>query len=76
MEGVAAERDKLRSAKMQIEVQLIDGKRFFATAISAVDAWANAHADLVKAFQENRAPNLVLVAARAQELKQIIDNLR
>jgi len=68
--------NKLRSERSQIEVSLADGEQFFATVIKAVEAWASAHADLIKAFEQNRVPNLVVLAARAEELKEIVGKLK
>jgi hypothetical protein len=68
--------DKLQAEKTRIEGFRSDGLEFFSSAIRAVDAWAAAHADLVKSFEQNRTPNLALLAARAQELKDIVDKLK
>jgi hypothetical protein len=74
--AVEVDLNKLQSDGAKLQESLANGKALFATAIKAVDAWAGAHADLVKSFEQNRAPNLVLLAARAEELKEIIDNLK
>src|SRR4051812_13211762 len=79
LDGLVAAADmdlnKLQAEKARIEGFRTDGLEFFASAIRAVDAWAVAHADLVKSFEQNRDPNLALLAARAQELKDIVDKL-
>jgi hypothetical protein len=74
--AVETELNKLRSDRSKIEVSLADGEQFFATVIKAVEAWASAHADLIKAFEQNRVPNLVVLAARAEELKEIVGKLK
>lgn len=71
-----ADLNKLQAEKARIEGFRADGLEFFASATKAVNAWAAAHADLIKSFEQNRAPNLALLAARAQELKDIIDKLK
>ena len=73
---VEAERNRLQREKSDLEAQLEEGKAFFTAATKAIEAWANAHADLVKALEQSRAPNLVVLAARAQELNEIVAKLR
>jgi hypothetical protein len=68
--------NRLRAERIQIEERLQEGKAFFTSAINAVEGWASAHADLAKALEQNRSPNLVLLAARAEELKDLVDQLR
>ena len=74
--AVNVDLNKLQSEKNRIEEFRADGVEFFASAIKATDAWAAAHADLVKCFEERRTPNLALLAARAEELKGIVENLK
>jgi hypothetical protein len=71
-----ADVNKLETEKARIEGFRADGLEFFGSVIEAVDAWAAAHADLVKSFEQRRPPNLALLVARAEELKDIINNLK
>ena len=73
---VAVDWHKLQSEKSKTEESLAEGKEFFATTIQAVDAWAGAHADVVQAFAQARTPNLALLGARAEELREIVDRLK
>lgn len=73
---VDAELNQLRSEKARIERFRAEGVEFFTSAGNAVDAWATAHSDLVDSMKQQRAPNLALLAARAEELKEIVDKLR
>jgi hypothetical protein len=61
--AVEVDLNKLQSEKGKIEAALAEGKEFFATTIKAIDAWASAHADLVKSFEQERPPNLALLGA-------------
>jgi hypothetical protein len=76
--SAAVEQDlnRFRTEKARIEESLADGKAVFAATIATIDAWASAHTDLVKSLEQNRAPNLVLLVARAEELKEIVDRVR
>jgi hypothetical protein len=74
--SVEVDLNRMRSEKSKFETSLVDGTIFFATAIKAVQAWGSAHADLVQAFEEHRTPNLVLLAARAEELKEIVGKFK
>jgi hypothetical protein len=80
LDGLLAATDvdlnKLETEKTKIEGFRADGLEFYTSAIKAVDAWAAAHADLVKSFEQHRTPNLALLGARAQELKDIVDKLK
>jgi hypothetical protein len=55
---------------------LVDGKDFFSATINAIDAWASTHADIGKALENNRLPNIALLEARAETLRQITDRLK
>lgn len=74
--GLEPDLAALRAEKSQLEDTLAAGKSFYAAVGKAIDAWAVAHHDLVKTFAENRGPNLVLLAARAQELDTLIKEFR
>lgn len=74
--SIEQDRNRLQSEKAQLEQSLADGTAVFAGTIAAIDAWASAHADLVESLEQNRAPNLALLAARAEELKEIVDRIR
>ena len=76
MAGIEPELTRVRSARAAAQEAKDGGRNFFKSAQSAVDAWAAAHGDLVNAFDENRMPNLVLLGARIDELKVILDDLR
>lgn len=76
MDAVKVDLDRLQSDRDNLVASREDGKEFFAAAIEAVAAWASAHAELVKSFEEQRTPNLALLAARAQELNEIVGNLK
>ena len=71
-----ADLNQIRSARSKVEDQIAQGKDFFASAIRAVDAWAAANAELVKVFKEQRMPNFTLLIARAEELKEIVKQLK
>lgn len=74
--GVQPELETLRDQRKELENRLAAGREFFDAAIAGVDAWAQTHQDLARAFKENRRPNLALLAARAEELHAIITELR
>lgn len=76
MAGVEQDRNRRLSEKAQIQASLADGQAVFAAADAALDAWASAHKGLVKSLEQNRAPNLALLVARAEELKAIVDRIR
>jgi hypothetical protein len=75
-EGVRPELESLREEREDLEDNLASGKEFFDAAIKGIEAWAQTHTELAAAFKENRRPNLVLLAARAEELNTIITELR
>ena len=72
----AAELNAIRSQRAAVEDEIAQGKEFFDSAIQAVAAWGAANADLVKAFKDQRTPNLTLLIARAEELKVIVNQLK
>jgi len=74
--GLEPDLTKMHAEKSQLQDSLAEGTAFFAAAGAAVDAWAEAHADLVKCFEQNRAPNLTLLIARAEELNTLIGKLK
>jgi hypothetical protein len=65
-----------RAELARLQAALADGQAFFAAAVKSIDAWAAAHADIAKALQEKRTPNLTLLATRAEELHGLIDALK
>jgi hypothetical protein len=71
-----ADLNQIRSGREKVEDEIAQGKEFFASAIQAVDAWAGANAELVKAFKDQRTPNFTLLIARAEELKEIVNQLK
>lgn len=74
--GLQPDLNALRAEQAQLKQILATGKNFYAAVGRAIDAWAAAHHDLVRVFEENRGPNLVLLAARAQELDTLIQAYR
>jgi hypothetical protein len=68
--------EQKRSQLAKIKGDIAQGQEFFNSTILAVNAWADAHAQLVIAFRENQQPNLALLAARAQEVKEIVDQFK
>ena len=71
-----ADLNQIRSERAKAEEQIALGKEFFASAVQAVDAWAAANADLVKAFKDHRTPDVTLLLARAQELNDMVSQLK
>ncbi len=71
-----AELSQIRLARAKVEDEVTQGKAFFASAIRAVEAWAAANTELVKAFRDQRQPNLTLLVLRAEELKATVDQLK
>jgi hypothetical protein len=71
-----AELTRIQNERSQAENSIKQGKQFFDDAMAGVQAWADAHTGIVKAFEEKRLPNFTLLAARAQELQQIVSELR
>jgi hypothetical protein len=74
--GVEPEYTSLQNQIASLEQEKSNGKNFFNKTIEAINAWAEAHAKLSEAFEKNQSPNLVLLAARAQELKIIIEEAK
>ena len=74
--SVEPELTALRADLSRLQAALATGKAFYATAAKSIDAWAAAHADIAKALEEKRTPNLTLLAARAQELHALIEDLK
>lgn len=72
----AAELKQILSDRGKVEDNIAQGKEFFANVKLAVDAWAAAHAELVKAFKDQRMPSFALLAARAEELKETVSQLK
>ena len=72
----AADLGQIRSERAKVEDEIAQGMEFFESAIQAVDAWAAANDELVKAFKEHRTPNLTLLIARAEELNEIVNQLK
>jgi len=52
------------------------GEQFYAQAGATVNAWAAAHADLGRAFDQNRHPDLALLIERARELNDCVTALK
>lgn len=69
---VAEELANHRAELARIQLKIAEGRRFYAKAAAAVDAWAAAHHDLRDSFAQNRAPNLALLTVRAQELQSCL----
>jgi|GEM_PF-1696711 len=74
--SAAADLNQIRSETSKINSTIAQGKEFFANVDFAVDAWAAAHAELVKAFKDQRTPNFTLLAVRAEELKETVNQLK
>jgi hypothetical protein len=74
--GVEPEVLAKRAELARLQAALADGKAFYAVAANAIDTWAAAHAEIAKALQEKRAPNLMLLATRAQELRGLVADLQ
>jgi len=72
----AADLNQMRAERAKIEEAVAQGKDFFANSVAAVDAWADAHSELMKAFEENRMPNFTLLAARAEELSELVNQFK
>jgi hypothetical protein len=73
---VEPEITSLKKKKAALETERINGLEFYASTINAIDAWSEAHASLKEYFEENRRPNLVLLATRAEELKELVSELK
>jgi hypothetical protein len=65
-----------RNQLEQLEAKKKLGDSFFQEARSAIHSWTATHEDLYVAFKENRRPDLVLLASKAEELKGIINRLQ
>lgn len=74
--AVEPEITSLKSKKARLETERNNGLEFYASVINTIDAWSEVHASLKEYFDENRRPNLVLLAARAEELKELVDELK
>jgi hypothetical protein len=74
--SAAADLDRMRSKRAEIENSIAQGREFFADASAAVDAWANAHAEIVKAFKEKRMPDFALLITRAEEVNEIVNQIK
>lgn len=74
--AASSDLEQKRSQLIIVKNAITHGQDFFNSAILAVNAWAEAHTQIVKAFKENQQPNLALLAARAQEVKEIVDQLK
>lgn len=55
---------------------LLNGADFYAAAAAAVGAWAAAHHDLVRAFEDRRAPNVAVLLVRAEEIQLQLQELK
>lgn len=71
-----ADLTQMREERARTENSIKQGQEFFANAVAGVNAWADAHRGIVQAFQEKRMPNFTLLAARAQELREIVNELK
>jgi hypothetical protein len=56
--------------------ELRDGLQFFREAREALAVWLSAHRDVHIALREKRAPNIILLVSRAQELAVLASNFR
>lgn len=65
-----------RAEIASIENSIRSGRQFYAAAAKAIGTWAAAHADLVKAFEQKRPPNLALLATRAEELNALLQDFK
>lgn len=74
--AVEPEITSFESEKARLETEMTNGLEFYDSTIKAIDAWSEAHASLKEYFDENRRPNLVLLAARAEELKELVNELK
>ena len=48
---------------------------FFDKLVESVGIWVDTHADLVRAFEEKRVPNVALLVTRAEELRAAFEKL-
>lgn len=74
--AVEPELTSLINRKATLEAEKANGLEFYDSTIRAIDAWSEAHASLKEYFAENRRPNLVLLATRAEELKELVSKLK
>lgn len=73
IQAVEPEVNRSREKIAALQNKLDTGLKFYEMAQESIQTWVQAHQDIQKAFTEKRAPNLVLLAARAQELKGLIE---
>jgi hypothetical protein len=74
--GLEPDLAALQAEKGRLEDTRATGANFFAAVGGAIEAWAAAHHDLARAFEEHRRPNLSVLAARAQELNRLVKEFR
>lgn len=74
--AVEPEITSLKTEKTALEAEMTNGLEFYDSTIKAIDAWSEAHASLKEYFDENRRPNLVLLAAHVEELKELVNKLK
>lgn len=72
----AADLNQIRSERALVAEEITQGNEFFTSAIQAVDAWAKANAELVKAFKDQQTPNFTLLITRADELNELVNQLK
>ena len=77
-EQISAVSPEYEAYRAQLDV-LIETNReveaFFDNLVESVDIWVDTHADLVKAFEEKRVPNVALLVTRAEELRAAFEKL-
>ena len=73
---VQVDANRARAEKARLRESQRIGKEFFESAAQGVEAWALSHAEIAKAFQENRTPNLGLLVARAEEIRAMVDEIK
>ncbi|MCP4261104.1 MAG: hypothetical protein GY774_26905 [Planctomycetes bacterium] len=74
--AVEPEITSLKKKEATLETERTSGLEFYASTINVIDAWSEAHASLKEYFEDNRRPNLVLLATRAEELKELVSELK
>ncbi len=76
---VAAVQPEIESYDSQIaahQLALENGLRFYSDAALAIDAWQRAHAEVQRALDENRRPNLSVLMSRALELRELVQQIK
>jgi hypothetical protein len=69
--------DNTRTAELnRLESAIAAGKAFFAAAEATTKTWADAHRDIAVALEEKRTPNFMLLVSRAQELRNLVIELK